>query len=367
MRWSRLSGLQPPFDRSRRRILIGWCAAVLPVRGEPPFQVSHPMALPAPKPPVIPPGQSGRGRREFRLHAAGHDWTYTVQVPAGPAPMKDLPVVLVLHGSGGQGSTMLERAGWSAKADQGRFLAVAPDAVPSNPLQTPNFWINPRIWNAGQIDPASRRARIDDTEFFRQLLLDLERRFPIDLNRIYVTGHSSGAAMTFKLAAELSDRFAAIAPVSSVCWIKKPRPVRPLPTLMIFGTSDPLVPIQGGESVLPWGKRNTPPVAETLHLWAAVLGCPSRPRIEQRRQDVQYFVYGPGRDQVTLTAYFVQGQGHNWPGGKQIVPLLLGPENHRFQATDVIWDFFQNCQRVAADQPATLDGRRLEQPLRFVR
>ena len=74
--------------------------------------------------------------------------------------------------------------------------------------------------------------------------------------------------MTFRLGAELSDRFAALAPVASHCWITDPEAGRALPTLFIIGTEDQLVPLAGGESTLPWGRRTTPPVAETLSRWA---------------------------------------------------------------------------------------------------
>jgi polyhydroxybutyrate depolymerase len=268
----------------------------------------------------------------------------------------------VLHGSGGQGQTLLEKTGWARKAEEENFIAVAPDALPMNLRARPNFFINPRMWNGGQLGSDLPRAQVDDVGFFRALLDDLSRRLNIDPDRVYVTGHSNGAAMTFRLGAELSDQFAAIAPVSSICWLKNPQPSQPLSTVFIVGTEDPLVPLLGGESFLPWGKRTTPPIATTIRLWAEATGCPPNPRGRHERGEARIFEFGPGRGETDFVVYLVEGQGHNWPGGKEIVPLVLGPQNPRFHATDVIWDFFRSHPRPKVVVPTTRDGRFLVEP-----
>ena len=58
--------------------------------------------------------------------------------------------------------------------------------------------------------------------------------------------------MAFRLGAERSERFAALAPVAGHCWLPDPRPVRALPTLYLVGTEDPLVPLEGGVVVAPF-------------------------------------------------------------------------------------------------------------------
>ena len=326
-----------------------------------------------PPPRVIPARQTRSNREELHLSAVGVNWFCTVHLPPSYRPDAGLPLVIILHGSGGMGATMLEKSGWAKKADEAGFVAVAPDGLAMSPGRTSNFFANPRIWNAGQLEPDAPRARIDDVGFFRKLLDELQTRYGTDPNRVYVTGHSNGAAMTFRLAVELSDRITAVAPVSSICWIKDPKPVRPIPTLFICGANDPLVPVMGGESVLPWGKRTTHPIAETLRIWAEALECPTKPNTTKQLDQAQYFVYGPGRDGAMLTAYLVEAQGHNWPGGKQIVPFLMGPDNHRFRATDIIWDFFANQTRPAdsprssRNGPRTRDGRVLTEPTLIIR
>jgi polyhydroxybutyrate depolymerase len=286
------------------------------------------------------------GRHERTIEAAGRTWHYQAFVPSSAGRDRPLAVVLVLHGAGGSGQAYLDHAGWAAKAEKEGFLAIAPDGQPARSDEPPSFLLNPRLWNSGQFRPGNPRARIDDIAFFRALLDDVARRWPVDHRRVFVTGHSNGAGMAFRLGAELSDRFAALAPVASHCWVDDPKPSRALPTLYIIGTEDRLVPLEGGESTLPWGRRTTPPVAQTLARWSRALGCPDRPEESRPTPGLRVLTYPPGRDGATLTAEFIEGQGHNWPGGQSLLPeRMVGPVVKTLNATDVIWDFFRQHPR----------------------
>ncbi|WP_165231046.1 alpha/beta hydrolase family esterase [Aquisphaera insulae] len=343
---------------SRRRLLMALPGVSCALEG---------LARAGQRPASSPARETRPGLQSFGIKAVGRTWNTVVHVPAKD-PGKPMPVVLVLHGSGGDGASMLERTRWIRKADENGFLAVAPDAYPQDPARGPDFLTNPRMWNAGQFDPDSPRAAIDDVAFFRVLLDELPRHYRIDESRIYVAGHSNGAGMTFRLATELSERFAAIATVGSICWIKNPKVPKPMPTIFLSGMMDPLVPVRGGISVLPWGKRTTVPVADTLDDWARALGCPPKPRVSERRENGMYFEYGPGRGGSLLAAHLIDGQGHNWPGGRSIVPGILGPDNRRVDATDMIWDFIRRYRRRgAAEKSRTPDGRTLEEPVLRIR
>ena len=165
------------------------------------------------------------------------------------------PLVVVLHGAGGSGELMLDRHGWRAKADAEGFLVVAPDGLPASPDAVPSFLANPRLWNSGQLNRWAPRNGPDDVRFVADLLETLRDQFAHDERRVYVTGHSNGASMTFRLGAELSDRLAGLAPVAGLIAVRDARPARVLPTLYIIGTRDPFQPLDGGEVKLPWGRR----------------------------------------------------------------------------------------------------------------
>ncbi len=283
------------------------------------------------------------GDHELEIAAAGHIWTCHVHVPTGLDGKGPRPLVLVLHGAGGSGETYLDKAGWARQADAAGFFVAAPDGLPARPELPASFLLNPRLWNSGQLVPGNPRSRIDDVAFFRALLDELARRLPVDPRRVYVTGHSNGAGMTFRLGAELSDRFAALAPVAGLCWNSGPKPAHPRPTLCFYGTEDPLVPLNGGESFLPWGgRRETPPVRDGLAAWARGLGCPAKPRSVRTEDLLRTEEYGPGWDGATLTVVIIAGQGHGWPGGKPVLPeKIMGPVVSGVEATAMIWKFFE--------------------------
>jgi polyhydroxybutyrate depolymerase len=282
------------------------------------------------------------GTHEFTLKAAGHEWHTTMRVPPKYDGTKPTAVVLILHGAGGSGPGYLDKAGWAKKADDAGFVAVAPDGLPSKPDEKDNFLTNPRLWGSGSLPATSPRGKVDDVEFFKALLDEVGRRVNVDKDRVFVTGHSNGAGMTFRLGAELSERFAALAPVASHVWVKDPKPSRPLPTLYVIGTDDPLVPVKGGESVTPWGKRTTPPVADSLAKWAKAIGAAAEPKTVRDKDGVKVVEYAAGKGGATLTAYYIEGQGHNWPGGKEMLPAkVMGPSSDKVNATDLIWEFFE--------------------------
>lgn len=319
--------------RFLRRIIIFFSAALLPVVGSAGEMQAETAKI-------------GPGKYAMSIQAAGHKWNYFLHAPSRYDPRQAMPLVLILHGAGGQGKMYLEKAGWAAKAEEGGFLAAAPDGLPAKPGQPIHFFHNPRLWNSGQLRDPLPRSKIDDRKFFNTLIAELRRLLNIDPDRIYVTGHSNGAGMTFRLGAELSEHLAAIAPVSGLCWLKEPKPARPLPTLYMIGTADPLIPLQGGDSYLPWGRRSTRPVGETLAVWARALGCSPDPQTIEEAEGVKIQEYGPGNDGVKMKAYFLEGHGHGWPGGSQNLPeQLTGPNTATIKATDVIWEFFKNQAR----------------------
>src|SRR5439155_11080232 len=124
--------------------------------------------------------------------------------------------------------------------------------------------------------------------------------------RVFVTGFSNGAGMTFLLGEELSDRLTALAPVAGHCWIERPWPERGTSTLYMIGKADPLVPMNGGEIVSLWGREREarPPVAQTLRRWAKALGCSHRP-VPTREEHAVVEHYGTGRDGAELIAWFI--------------------------------------------------------------
>jgi len=150
--------------------------------------------------------------------------------------------------------------------------------------------------------------------------------------------------IVFRLAAELSRRIAAVAPVSGHFWLNDSKLDYPVSLIFFAGTEDPLNPLLGGEVRSPWGiVEKKPPVSESVLKWVKLLGCPAEPKVLYDKDGVKAVVYAPGRGGSEVVSYTIEGMGHTWPGGKSLLPeRLVGKMTHKIKATDVIWEFFQN-------------------------
>lgn len=249
------------------------------------------------------------------------------------------PLVVFLTGTGGTAAWTDRETGWSKLAAREGFALAIPEALPPDPSKPPSFLANPPRWNDGSPALFDSSAP-DDVDFLTKVIDDAVNRFGVDPRRVFVTGFSNGAGMAFRLTAERADRIAAVAPVAGHLWVSEPKPSRPVPTLYLVGTHDPLIPLNGGEVRLPWTNRlvRRPPVTETLERWAAAIGCSPIP-VNRAEGMVRIDRY-PGP--VTFDAVTVEHLGHHWPGGRaQLNPRLAGPPSDAVNATEMIWEFFK--------------------------
>lgn len=281
------------------------------------------------------------GRHRVSIRVDDRDRTLIFITPKGFKPGETLPIVFFFHGAGGTAQQAAHTYGWVEKADAENFFAVFPQGLPVHPDEAGGFLLNPHIWRDERGGMQTRG--VDDVHFFEDLLNRLQAVLPIDSHRIYVTGFSNGAGMTFTLGSHFSDRIAAIAPVSSQSFIHVEQLVRPLPVYYLVGTADPLIPYNGGTVTLPWGNtRTTAPVRESADIWAKLDGCQVQPETLRDKDGVHELRFAPGRNDAEVLFTIVDGNGHHWPGTSEPLPRAIsGPALDPFHATDRIWEFFK--------------------------
>ncbi|MFH2131584.1 MAG: PHB depolymerase family esterase [bacterium] len=293
-------------------------------------------------------GSASPGDHTIQIRVGEIERSYTVHVPPDYTGRSSVPVVVMLHGGGGTGKAAAFETGWSSKADAAGFLAVFPEAMPPDPKRPSRFRSNPQLWNDGSDRFYPGQTAPDDVGFLNAMLDDLISRFAVDRNRIFVTGFSNGASMSFLIGVKQSRRIAAIAPVAGALWLETVQLERPVPMLYITGLADPLNLIEGGVPRLATGGSDTvrakpkPPVRESIQKWVRALDCPAEPR---RRfvAGVHTEQYGPGRGGAEVLYIAVEGLGHTWAGGRSLLPeSMVGKRSEKIRATDVIWLFFQN-------------------------
>jgi polyhydroxybutyrate depolymerase len=188
------------------------------------------------------------------------------------------------------------------------------------------------------------KGRPDDVAFIRKLLDDLGSVAKVDPRRVYATGLSNGGMMCYRLAAELSDRIAAIAPVAGTMAIEKANPKRPVPVLHFHGTDDAIVPFDGVHQGTP-KFIHFKSVEDSIRTWVKIDGCDEKPEVADlphRADDmlVERKTYGHCKEGAEVVLVVIRGGGHTWPGQEPPV-AFLGKSTKNISADDLIWEFFQ--------------------------
>lgn len=284
--------------------------------------------------------QPARDRDERTLVHGGRTRTYLVHDHAKAAPA---PVVLVLHGGGGNARHAVKMTGFTRLAAREGFIAVYPDGSPAKRAE------RLRTWNAGHCCAAAMAAHVDDVGFIAAIIDTLTASGRADPTRVYVTGMSNGAMMAHRLGRELSPRIAAIAPVVGAVFGDEPPPRAPVPALVVAGAEDQVVPPGGGPLTLrlllgrkPAADRDVAPAIDQAGYWARHNGCgePARTRTAVYEK-VEWTECRTGAPVVFLS---VAANGHAWPGGEPGRRGAAQP-TRAFDATAAIWTFFRGQVR----------------------
>ncbi|MGE5625852.1 MAG: alpha/beta hydrolase family esterase [Bacillota bacterium] len=272
------------------------------------------------------------------LSSGGLERSYLIHLP-DPLPRGPLPLVVVLHGGGGSAEGTEKQTGFDAVADQHGFIAVYPNGTDrGHPLMKMMGKEGMLTWNAGTCCSYASEHNVDDVGFIRAVVADVEKSHTVDPKRVYATGISNGGMMSYRLACEASDLFAAIGPVSAVLEISPCRPTNPVAVVHIHGAQDENVPLKGGVGAKQLGtKEIRKPVQDTIDFWVKEDGCSTNAKSEL--PGVERVNYSGCAAGAEVDYYVIQDGGHAWPGGKQMAGFLDKPSN-ALDATSIIWDFF---------------------------
>jgi polyhydroxybutyrate depolymerase len=270
------------------------------------------------------------------IHVGGRDRTYTVRLPSSYTGTTPMPLVVAMHGGFGSGTQLENQSQLTVKAEEAGFIVVYPDGVAS--------LLGIRTWNAGGCCGYAMNQDIDDVGFINALLDTLIADYAIDTQRIYATGMSNGGFMSYRLACELANRIAAIAPVSASMTIAACQPVRPVPVISFHSYQDTSVPYQGGVGDGISNHYNSPQDS-VLNAFAAHAGCTVLNDTLQHDNVMTVIRWHECACNAEVITYRTPDGGHSWHGGNGTG--IGDPPSTAVSANDLMWELFQqhtlNC------------------------
>jgi polyhydroxybutyrate depolymerase len=298
-------------------------------------------------------GEHLEGFERHEVEIAGLARSYLLFQPQGstenagsslqsPAQQGLLPLVIAFHGSGVDARQMANFCGLHELGAAERFAVVYPNGT--------GHTSHTLSWNAGNCCGKAMLTQTDDVGFVRRIIDDVSQQLPIDASRIYAVGFSNGAMMAYRIAIELSEVFAAIAPVGGPMGFEAAQPARPVSVCHFHGTADEFAPYDGGVGKKSVSRCNFQSVAQSITSWVAADACDPSPKIEQLPLSIEDGLpitrthYTGGREGSEVILHTIHGGGHTWPG--RATPFtILGRSTKNLDANRTIWGFFGRHRR----------------------
>ena len=221
------------------------------------FAMLAPLAFSQPpgrgKGPINRPPDPRVQQRTYHFQDTNEDLPYALFVSSKVAKEKKNPLIIALHGLGGDQNSLM-RGNTVDLAEEGGYILVGPMGY------NPRGWYGvpagpPRAGRAGKANPAAA----NDPPNLRELsekdvlnVLDMIRKeFNVDERRTYLMGHSMGGAGTLYLGSKYASNWAAIAAIAPAAFSMQanaPSLLTPIkdtmPVMIAQGGSDTAVPVE---------------------------------------------------------------------------------------------------------------------------
>jgi polyhydroxybutyrate depolymerase len=257
--------------------------------------------------------------------------SYILHIPASVDQTQPAALVVALHGGTGNAQIMIDSSEFNQVADDNGFIV----AYPNGAGQLDDKLLT---WNGGTCCGYAQRNNVDDTGFIRAMVADIQTIAAVDPKRIYAAGMSNGAIMSYRLACEAADLFAAIAPVAGTLNFSPCNPAETVSVIGFHGTADQHIPYQGGFGPESLVEVDFASVQDSVNFWVSFNGC--NPQAQKDVVDeIEHETWSGCRDGSAVELYTIVDGGHAWPGGN---PGWAGgdPPTQVLSASQAIWEFF---------------------------
>lgn len=165
----------------------------------------------------------------------GHSLDYSLFVPPNLKAGEKIPLVLCLHGAGGNTEAAKVLSAPARQAKQSCII-VAPGCDPRTAR-----------WVAIPGRAGEQRSALPE---LMGMLETLIRELPVDADRVYLTGQSMGGVGTWGIIAAHPERFAAAVPICGMWQAEDAAKMVRVPVWAFHGEKDPTVPVEGSRKMI---------------------------------------------------------------------------------------------------------------------
>ncbi|NJL93067.1 MAG: hypothetical protein HC915_04745, partial [Anaerolineae bacterium] len=240
------------------------------------------------------------GYYQASLEVEGMTRTYALYLPTAYNGSTPLPMVVMLHGGGGDARQVQSSTRFREVAEAEGFIAIFPNGNGQLPVE------RLLTWNAGNCCGYALESNANDVAFLAALIETLGAELAVDTERVFMTGMSNGAMMTYRFACERADLLAGIAPVAGALNADPCAPSQPLPVVILHGTADELVLYEGGAPLRSVDRRNPrvdQSVAFALGFWRGVNGCEASAEVDTTQADLRVESYTDCTSGAPITVF----------------------------------------------------------------
>lgn len=271
-------------------------------------------------------------RYEKTMIVDGLNRTYTLNLPPNYYENSNLSLVIALHGGGGSGEQCETDYNLTEKANAENFAIVYPDGVQSDGI------LRARTWNAGTCCDYAVEKNIDDVLFISVMIDEILKNHKINPKKVFATGMSNGAILSYRLACEIPNKITAIAAVSGPMSLKSEcKSTKPIPILHLHSVLDQRVPVNGGTGI---AGNTFPAVITGLNTWSKLNECKTLAKVIKDDAKYKLTQWLDCKNNAIITYYLTKDGGHSWPGSVKS-RIVADEPSTVIKANDLIFDFFK--------------------------